>query len=195
MKIMVASDIHGSAFWCQKMVKAFEHEHADRLLLLGDILYHGPRNELPEKYSPKDVIAMLNPLKQYIFCVRGNCDSEVDQIVLEFPILADYCIVSLKNTIIYATHGHIFNKTNMPQIQTKDILLHGHTHIPAWENVCISSDNHKNSLEYLYINPGSVSIPKNGSSNSYIILDDTMQNNGTIFWKDFNDNIFHSVIL
>ena len=95
MKIMIASDIHGSAHYCRRMLDAFDREDADRLLLLGDILYHGPRNDLPEGYAPKEVIAMLNERKSQIFCVRGNCDTEVDQMVLEFPILADYCILTL----------------------------------------------------------------------------------------------------
>ena len=95
MKLMIASDIHGSAFYCEKMIEAYKREGADRLLLLGDILYHGPRNDLPEGYAPKEVIAMLNPLKSELLCVRGNCDTEVDQMVLEFPILADYCYVNL----------------------------------------------------------------------------------------------------
>ncbi|MBR3936066.1 MAG: phosphodiesterase, partial [Oscillospiraceae bacterium] len=90
MKIMIASDIHGSAFYCKEMLKSFENEHPDRILLLGDILYHGPRNDLPKDYAPKEVISMLNGIKEYILCVRGNCDTEVDQMALEFPILADY---------------------------------------------------------------------------------------------------------
>ena len=91
MKLMIASDIHGSAYYCRKMLEAYDREKADKLLLLGDILYHGPRNDLPKEYAPKEVIAMLNARKQEILCVRGNCDTEVDQMVLEFPILADYC--------------------------------------------------------------------------------------------------------
>lgn len=106
MKLMIASDIHGSAYYCEKMIDAFQREKADRLLLLGDILYHGPRNDLPKEYQPKKVIEMLNNMKEELLCVRGNCDTEVDQMVLEFPILADYAILSVNDRTIFATHGH-----------------------------------------------------------------------------------------
>ena len=109
MKLMIASDIHGSSYYCRKMIGAFQKENADRLLLLGDILYHGPRNDLPKDYDPKEVIAMLNPMKQKLLCVRGNCDTEVDQMVLEFPILADYCLLELDGQTIFASHGHHHN--------------------------------------------------------------------------------------
>ena len=103
MKLMIASDIHGSARYCREMLTAFEREQADRLLLLGDILYHGPRNDLPEEYAPKEVIAMLNARKNQIYCVRGNCDTEVDQMVLQFPIMADYGILPVGERLIYVT--------------------------------------------------------------------------------------------
>ena len=141
MKLMIASDIHGSAFYCEKMIEAYKREGADRLLLLGDILYHGPRNDLPEGYAPKEVIAMLNPLKSELLCVRGNCDTEVDQMVLEFPILADYCYVNLSgengqgDITIFATHGHIYHPHHLPPLKDGDILLNGHTHIPACEEI------------------------------------------------------------
>lgn len=161
MKIMIASDIHGSAFYCDKMLRAYQEEKADRLLLLGDILYHGPRNDLPKDYNPKEVIAMLNPLKNQIFCVRGNCDTEVDQMVLDFPIMADYCILPVGDHLVYATHGHIYNEGNLPPLGEGDILLHGHTHVPA--NI-----EHE---YYTYMNPGSISIPKENSEHSYMILE------------------------
>lgn len=161
MKLMIASDIHGSAYYCRKLLECFEKEKADRLLLLGDILYHGPRNDLPKEYAPKEVMAMLNNMKDKIFAVRGNCDTEVDQMVLDFPILADYAVFYIENRVIYVTHGHKFNKNNIPPMQKGDILLHGHTHIPA----CEEFDG------YLYFNPGSVSIPKENSHNGYIILE------------------------
>ena len=172
MKLMIASDIHGSAFWCRKMLEAFDIEGADRLLLLGDILYHGPRNDLPREYAPKEVIALLNQRKEKLFCVRGNCDTEVDQMVLEFPILADYCVLREGGRIIYATHGHRFNPDNPPPLQQGDILLNGHTHIPAWEE----------REKFIYMNPGSVSIPKAESANSYIILED-----GAVQFKNLED--------
>ena len=165
MKWLIASDIHGSAFYCQKLIKAFKTEKADRLLLLGDILYHGPRNDLPRDYAPKKVISMLNELADRIICVRGNCDGEVDDMVLDFPVLAEYAIISdnsLGKNMIFATHGHHFNAQNLPKLKDGDVLLHGHTHIPCFE-----------SVEGIWvINPGSVSIPKNGSANSYMIFED-----------------------
>ncbi|MBQ3458607.1 MAG: phosphodiesterase, partial [Synergistaceae bacterium] len=121
MKILIASDIHGSAFYCRKLVEAVNREIPDKVLLLGDILYHGPRNALPEEYDPQTVSGMLNRLNKTIkiLCVRGNCDSEVDQMMLEFPIMAEYCLLSVQNAhniLIFATHGHVFNKNNMPPI-------------------------------------------------------------------------------
>lgn len=181
MKWMIASDIHGSAYYCEKLIEAYHRECADRLLLLGDILYHGPRNDLPRDYAPKKVIAMLNELKRDILCVRGNCDTEVDQMVLSFPILADYCILTSGNRFIYATHGHNHNLQALPPLQPGDILLHGHTHIPAWEPFGNSN---------LYINPGSVSIPKAGSANSYMILED-----GVLFWKSLDGAAYHTEVL
>ncbi len=178
MKLMIASDIHGSAYYCRQLLDAFAKECADRLLLLGDILYHGPRNDLPTEYAPKEVIAMLNPLKNQIFCVRGNCDTEVDQMVLDFPILADYSIIPAGSRLIYATHGHNFNLKALPPLQAEDILLHGHTHVPAWTAF---GDNN------LYLNPGSVSIPKENSPHGYMIIEDT-----EILWKDLEGNVYHS---
>ena len=169
MKILICSDIHGSAYYCRKLIKAFEEEKADKMLLLGDVLYHGPRNDLPSEYSPTEVIAMLNPLKEQLLCVRGNCDTEVDQMVLSFPILADYCVIALESNIIYATHGHIYNPQNLPPLSKGDILLCGHTHIPK----CDVNEN------YIYMNAGSVSIPKENSPHSYMLLE-----NGRFLWKD-----------
>ena len=117
MKLMIASDIHGSAFYCRQMTEAYRREGAGRLLILGDILYHGPRNDLPEEYAPKKVIAMLNPMKENLLCVRGNCDTEVDQMVLDFPILADYCFLDLDGQTIFATHGHVYNPQNLPMLK------------------------------------------------------------------------------
>ena len=119
--------------------KHTDREKADRLLLLGDILYHGPRNDLPKDYNPKEVIALLNQHKQDILCVRGNCDTEVDQMVLEFPVLADYCVIADDKNVIYATHGHHFNEGNLPPLQKGDILLNGHTHVPKCVDAAIRS--------------------------------------------------------
>lgn len=162
MKLMIASDIHGSALWCSRMLDAWRSEGAERLVLLGDLLYHGPRNDLPEDYAPKDIIRMLNSMKNEILCVRGNCEAEVDQMVLEFPVLADYALMPLGGRLIFITHGHVWNKTNLPPLKPGDVLLHGHTHIPACETVG----------EITYLNPGSVSIPKNGTPHGYMTLED-----------------------
>jgi len=179
MKLMIASDIHGSAFYCRAMLDAFDRERADRLLLLGDILYHGPRNDLPKAYSPKDVIRMLNARKQSIFCVRGNCEAEVDQMVLQFPVLADYAVLQAGDRLIYATHGHVHNMQNVPFLQPGDILLHGHTHVPAWTPF----GDHN-----LYLNPGSLSLPKQNSPHSYMTLED-----GVFVYKDLSGGVYHEV--
>lgn len=161
MKLMIASDIHGSAYYCRQMIEAYRREQADRLLLLGDILYHGPRNDLPKDYNPKEVITMLNAMKQELLCVRGNCDTEVDQMVLDFPIMAEYCLLQLDEHTIFATHGHTWNPKNPPMLKDGDILLNGHTHVPANQDMG----------SYIYMNPGSVSIPKEGAEHSYIVYD------------------------
>jgi len=171
MKFMIASDIHGSAYYCRKLLEAYDREVADRLVLLGDVLYHGPRNDLPTEYAPKQVIEMLNERKSDILCVRGNCDTEVDQMVLMFPILADYAIITEGKTMIYATHGHNYNESKLPPLQKGDILLHGHTHVPK----CTVHE------DYVYMNPGSVSIPKENSAHGYMILE-----NGRFEWKDLD---------
>lgn len=173
MKIMVASDIHGSAYYCQKMTEAYKNSGAQKLLLLGDILYHGPRNDLPKEYAPKKVIEMLNNISDEILCVRGNCDSEVDQMVLKFNIMAEYAIIYDGERMIFATHGHKFNKDNLPSLKEGDILLHGHTHIPVNESI----DG------ITVMNPGSVSIPKENSWHGYMIIE-----NGTYTWYDFDGN-------
>lgn len=174
MKWMIASDIHGSEYFCKQLLEAYDREGAERLLLLGDILYHGPRNALPKEYGAKGVIEMLNERKQDIVCVRGNCDSEVDQMVLEFPILADYSVIVEGEIRIFATHGHLYNEKMLPPLQADDILLNGHTHVPK----CVEHE------AYVYMNPGSVSIPKEDSWHGYMVLDD-----GCFSWKDMDGNI------
>ena len=182
MKWMIASDLHGSAYYCRKMLEAFEREGADRLFLLGDLLYHGPRNDLPREYAPKEVIPLLNGKKEKLLCVRGNCDAEVDQMVLEFPVLADYAVRPVGQRRIYATHGHIYHVKNLPPLAPGDVLLHGHTHVPAWTE--FGQGN-------LYLNPGSVSIPKENSPHSYMTLEgNTMQ------WKELEScAVFHDLTL
>lgn len=174
MKWMIASDIHGSAYWCRKLIEKYREEQADRLILLGDVLYHGPRNDLPDEYAPKKVIVMLNEIKDEILCVRGNCEAEVDQMVLDFPVLADYALLDLGEKMIYLTHGHIYNESKLPPMKKGDILLHGHTHVAK----CIEHES------YVYMNPGSVSIPKEDSRHGYMTLE-----NGKFLWKDFDGNV------
>ena len=180
MKIFVASDIHGSAFYCEKLLDAFDREQADRLLLLGDILYLGPRNDLPRDYDPKRVAPMLNARRDRILCVRGNCDSEVDQMVLDFPILSDSCMLFLGGHVLVATHGHVWNPENLPPLCPGDILLNGHTHVPAFER----------TGEVLYANPGSVSLPKNGSWRGYLLAEER-----GLTWKELGGAIRMSLSL
>lgn len=179
MKLMIASDIHGSAYHCKSLMDALQREEPDKLLLLGDLLYHGPRNELPRDYAPKEVIAMLSAQKEQLLCVRGNCDSEVDQMVLPFPILADYCLLYLGGRTVFATHGHNHNEQQLPPLQKGSVLLHGHTHIPACR---VHGD-------YVYLNPGSVSIPKEGSPHSYMVWSDDR-----IEWKALGGEVYHSIL-
>ena len=182
MKWMIASDLHGSYFYASQMQQAFEREQADRLLLLGDLLYHGPRNDLPEGYAPKQVMPLLNGMKDRLLCVRGNCDAEVDQMVLEFPVLADYAVLPVGRRLIYATHGHIYHVKNLPPLAPGDVLLHGHTHVPAWTE--FGQGN-------LYLNPGSVSIPKENSPHSYMTLEEN-----TMQWKELESSaVFHELAL
>lgn len=180
MKWLIASDIHGSAYYCEKLLEAYKREEADRILLLGDVLYHGPRNDLPEGYAPKQVIAMLNELANEILCVRGNCEAEVDQMVLNFPVLADYAILTAGKKMIFVTHGHVFNNNNLPSIKPGDILLHGHTHVP----VCEEYETHT------YMNPGSVSIPKENSPHSYMTFDEER-----FEWKTLEGEVYKEYTL
>ena len=175
MKLMIASDIHGSAYYCKKLLEAFEREGAEKLLLLGDILYHGPRNDLPRDYAPKEVISLLNPLKDKLLCVRGNCDTEVDQMVLDFPVLADYAVLFLDGKAVYATHGHNYNEEKLPPLSDGDILLCGHTHVPKCTD----------HARFTYMNPGSVSIPKECSPNGYMTYE-----NGEFLWKDLDGKVY-----
>ena len=174
MKWLIASDIHGSAYWCRRLLEKYAQEKADRLILLGDVLYHGPRNDLPDEYAPKKVIEMLNGMSDSILCVRGNCDAEVDQMVLNFPVLADYALLALGERTVYLTHGHIYNENNLPPLREGDILLNGHTHVSK----CVDHG------KYVYMNPGSVSIPKENTPHGYMTLE-----NGRFIWKALDGEI------
>lgn len=180
MKILIASDIHGSAYYCRMLLEAYEKEEAERMILLGDILYHGPRNDLPKEYAPKEVIRMLNEKKQEIYAVRGNCEAEVDQMVLEFPVLADYMLLFEGGRAIYATHGHIYNENNLPPMKPGDVLLHGHTHVLRIQQ--------KGNI--LILNPGSVSIPKERNPPTYAVLEE-----GVFQIKTFDGELVKEIIL
>ena len=163
MKIMIASDIHGSEKWARRLAEEYRKSGARRLVLLGDILYHGPRNDLTEGHNPKAVIGILNTLKDEIVCVRGNCDAEVDQMVLDFPIMSDKARMSIEGGHkMYFTHGHIYSVDNFPDAEKGDIVVQGHTHIPM--------DEMRNGIRR--VNPGSVSLPKGGSDHQCLLYDD-----------------------
>lgn len=175
MKIMIASDIHGSAEYCKRLLDAYRREGAEMLALLGDILYHGPRNPLPENYAPQEVAEMLGEIKEEILCVRGNCDSEVDLTVLPFPITPDYAAVFLDGIKIYLSHGH----RETPPLTGKDVYITGHTHVPLKEN-----------CGYLHLNPGSVSLPKEGSRHGYILYE-----NKRFYFKDLDGSVYDDIEL
>ena len=169
MKMVIASDIHGSAAWCKKLLDAYKKERAEKLLLLGDILYHGPRNPLPDGYNPKEVVELLSAVKEQIICVRGNCDSEVDQMVLPFPITNDYAAVFADGVNIYLSHGH----REVPPLGADDVYITGHTHVPLNKN-----------CGYTHLNPGSVSLPKENSAHGYILFD-----GGKFYFKTLESEI------
>lgn len=181
-KIMIASDIHGSAYWCEKLIEAFEAERPDKLVLLGDLLYHGPRNPLPDGHDPKKVASLLSAVKEKLVCVRGNCDAEVDQMVLPFPVLADYAILLVDGRTLFLTHGHLYNPDRLPPMQKGEILLNGHTHVPCSKEL---------GNGVLYLNCGSVALPKEDTPHSYLVFED-----GAFLWKDLESGgVFDSLEL
>ncbi len=161
MKLVIASDIHGSAYWCGRLMELIEAEQPDKVVLLGDLLYHGPRNDLPRDYAPKQVIPMLDRLKDRVLAVRGNCEAEVDQMVLPFPCLADFALLSCDGLSMYLTHGHHASPDALPPLQEGSVFLSGHTHVKL--------DRVVNGIRCL--NPGSVSIPKDGSHSCLVYQD------------------------
>lgn len=162
MKLMFASDIHGDIAATQKAFDIFKKENAEKLILLGDLLYFGPRNKLTENYNPQAVIKLLNENKEKILCVRGNCDAEVDQMVLDFPIMAEYAYVCVNGFSMLLTHGHKINKETVTNLREGELLIHGHTHI-----LCIEKFGEGN----IYINPGSTTYPKENNPPSYMIYE------------------------
>lgn len=172
---MIASDIHGSAYYAQIIKDAFHQQNCDKLLLLGDLLYHGPRNPLPYEYNPKEVIEILNSLKHNIIAVRGNCDAEVDQMVLSFPLMSDYTVISVDGYQIFASHGHIYSPQKLPTLNENDVFVFGHIHIPM-----AKKENHIH-----IINPGSITLPKENTPHTYAILE-----NKTVTIYDENHSIY-----
>ena len=160
MKLLIASDLHGSAYWCGRLMEEIKKEQPDRILLLGDLLYHGPRNDLPRDYAPKQVIPMLSSLKEKILAVRGNCEAEVDQMVLPFPCMADFSELYVDGKLLHLSHGHHQNPENLPPLPEGSVFLYGHTHVKF--------DRVVSGIRCL--NPGSLSIPKDGS-HSYLIYE------------------------
>lgn len=178
MRYLFASDLHGSAYYCQKLMDCYEASKADKLILLGDLLYHGPRNDLPKDYAPKQVISMLNQKKEEILAVRGNCDGEVDQMVLEFPILSEYSLLYDEEVAFFLTHGHHYSPENLPLCKTGSVFFYGHTHI--WK-----AEKQKGIV---ICNPGSVAIPKNGNPPTFAFYEQ-----GKIFIRDFENQILTEI--
>lgn len=162
MKLFFISDIHGSLYYLKKALEAFHREKGDQIVILGDALYHGPRNPLPKDYNPKEVAALLNEYKDKIIAVRGNCDSEVDQMMIDYPMMSEYAIILYNNRKLFGTHGHIYNKDKLPNLCKNDVLIHGHTHVPVAEKVD----------EIYLLNPGSITLPKENNPHSYGVLKD-----------------------
>ena len=165
MKILIASDIHGSAKWCAELVKVFKSENCDKLMLLGDILYHGPRNPFPDDYNPMKVVEILTEIKDKIMGVQGNCDAEVDKMVLPFKIGTVFNLTFVDDHPFILYHGH---QNNFHQPKPNEVILTGHTHVPM-----------KEVKEHIHLNPGSVSLPKEGSPHSYILYE-----NGVFLFKN-----------
>ena len=184
MRLLVASDLHGSVESLLFLLEKARELTPDALVLLGDLVYHGPRNPLPQGYDTRSVLQTMPDLSALpcpVMAVRGNCDAEVDQMVLNFPVLADYAVLPVGQRLVYVTHGHVFNLNHLPPLAPGDILLHGHTHVPAWTNFGQGS---------LYLNPGSVSLPKESTAHSYMTLEGS-----TACWKTMEGVCYHQLQL
>ncbi|WP_035288846.1 phosphodiesterase [Clostridium sp. KNHs214] len=160
MKLFFISDIHGSSYYLKKVLEIFEKEQCDYLVILGDQLYHGARNPLPKDYNPKAVTEMLNSYRDKVIAVRGNCDSEVDQMVIKYPTMSDYNIVLYEGKRLFLTHGHIYNRDNLPNLSSGDAIIYGHTHVPVAEK----------QENIFVINPGSITFPKENTPHCYGIF-------------------------
>ena len=180
MKLFFISDIHGSYFYFKKAIERFNEEKADYLVILGDILYHGARNPLPKEYDPKGVIELINDYSDRIIAVRGNCDSEVDEMVLDFPIMSTYSNIIYNDRRIFLTHGHIYNEDNMPSLRDGDLFIYGHFHVPRLDKKC---------NKYL-INPGSITLPKENNPHTYGVLE-----KDRFMVKDLGGNTFKEIII
>lgn len=178
MKLFFISDIHGSLYYLKKALENYNKENAQYIVILGDELYHGARNPLPEGYNPKEVAELLNTYKDKIIAVRGNCDSEVDQMVINYPIMSDYSIILYNNRRLFLTHGHIYNKDNLPPLSDGDVIIHGHTHVPVAEKL--------NNI--FIINPGSITFPKEDTPHCYGVLE-----NNLFKIKDLSGNVFKEI--
>lgn len=180
MKLFFVSDIHGSAFYTRRALEIFKKEEADFIVILGDELYHGARNPLPVEYNPKEVTELLNEYADKIIAIRGNCDSEVDAMVLNYPMMSDYSIVLYNGRRLFLTHGHVYDEENLPKLSSGDVFIYGHYHIPKAEK----------KGDVFIINPGSITFPKENNPNTYAMLEDNIF---TI--KDLEGNIFKSLEL
>lgn len=178
MKIFFISDIHGSLYYAKKALEIFKKENADYIVILGDELYHGARNPLPLEYNPKEVAQLFNEFAHKIIAVRGNCDSEIDEMVLNFPMMSTYSIVLYNNRRLFLTHGHIYNEDNLPKLSEGDVFAYGHIHIPKAEK--------KENI--FIINPGSITFPKENNPNSYGVLEEN-----TFKIKDLDGNVFKEI--
>lgn len=174
MKIIIASDIHGSEYYMNKLKMRFEDENAEQLILLGDLYYHGPRNPLPKDYNPAGVAKILNSLYNDIACVKGNCDSEVDEMISDFSFTENMQLY-INNKKIFLTHGHKLDADNLNN--NFDIIIYGHLHT--------GFINKKDNV--ILVNTGSVSLPKNETKNSYVLLTDNV-----LELKDIDGNIIES---